>query len=259
MRAERLGVSLAMSGFAIGHLRGGDREMHQTHLARRVHGRDHRLVRRLGVGADDQRRFLVDADHIYERALEALDLAIHHALAVDVKFTGGIDGDRDGVLLHFLLLGGGFRQIDVDAGLLVERGRQQKEQQQQKHHVDERDEIHLGVGGAAAAQIHAALPSTTCRSRSPCSISTILSASCSIDATSSSMRRWKWRKNNRLGIATINPAAGVTSASDRPPASSLGLPMPTVLATDITLIMPSTVPSKPSSGAAAAMVPRVLR
>ena len=61
------------------------------------------------------------------------------------------------------------------------------------------------------------------------------------------------------GIATARPAAVVSNASEIPPASALALPVPWVVISVNTLIMPTTVPSSPISGVMAAMVPSALR
>ncbi|MNJ02042.1 hypothetical protein D3C73_1618540 [compost metagenome] len=73
------------------------------------------------------------------------------------------------------------------------------------------------------------------------------------------MRRSRKRWKNTAGIPTIRPAAVVTRALEIPPASTAALavicePMKALKMS----IMPSTVPSRPSSGAMAAMVPSVL-
>jgi len=60
-------------------------------------------------------------------------------------------------------------------------------------------------------------------------------------------------------MATTSPVAVVISASEIPPASVSGLPTPSVVITAKTLIIPITVPKRPSKGAMAAMVPSVLR
>ena len=81
---------------------------------------------------------------------------------------------------------------------------------------------------------------------------------CMTTSRSSTLRsRWRWRM--RAGIATAKPAAVVTRASDMPDASTLGLPMPSSTSTRNTSIIPRTVPSSPSSGLIAAMVPRAVR
>ena len=70
---------------------------------------------------------------------------------------------------------------------------------------------------------------------------------------------------NALGtIAAITPLMGllgtvVSNASEMPPASALALPVPWVVISVNTLIMPTTVPSRPISGVIAAMVPSALR
>ena len=60
-------------------------------------------------------------------------------------------------------------------------------------------------------------------------------------------------------MATVRPAAVVISASDIPPAKAFALPVPCNIISLNTLIMPTTVPSKPIKGVIAAMVPNVLR
>ncbi|MNN98039.1 hypothetical protein D3C81_2173320 [compost metagenome] len=77
--------------------------------------------------------------------------------------------------------------------------------------------------------------------------------------TNSSIRRCRNRWKNTAGIPTIRPAAVVINALEIPPASTEALvviPEP-VNALKIS-IMPSTVPSRPSNGAMAAIVPRAL-
>lgn len=77
--------------------------------------------------------------------------------------------------------------------------------------------------------------------------------------TSSSMRRCRKRWKNTAGIPTIRPEAVVTSALEIPPARTAGLVVICVPMNELKMsIMPSTVPSKPSNGAMAAMVPKVL-
>ncbi|MNW02122.1 hypothetical protein D3C71_1978620 [compost metagenome] len=60
-------------------------------------------------------------------------------------------------------------------------------------------------------------------------------------------------------MATIRPAAVVTRALAIPPASTGALAMPFSMKPPKISIMPITVPSRPSNGAMAAMVPRALR
>ena len=60
-------------------------------------------------------------------------------------------------------------------------------------------------------------------------------------------------------MATVRPAAVVISASEMPPASTAGLPTPSVVIAVNERIMPDTVPSKPSSGEIAAIVPSGFR
>ena len=61
------------------------------------------------------------------------------------------------------------------------------------------------------------------------------------------------------GMATARPPAVVISASEMPPASSRGSPMPPSMTALKARMMPVTVPSSPSSGEMLAMVPSVLR
>ena len=60
-------------------------------------------------------------------------------------------------------------------------------------------------------------------------------------------------------MATVRPAAVATSASEMPPASTAGFATPSVVMAVNERIMPDTVPSKPSSGEIAAIVPSGLR
>jgi hypothetical protein len=60
-------------------------------------------------------------------------------------------------------------------------------------------------------------------------------------------------------MAMIRPNAVLYSATEMPCASSCGLDPPLGACEPKISIMPTTVPSRPSSGAAAAMVPSALR
>ncbi len=77
--------------------------------------------------------------------------------------------------------------------------------------------------------------------------------------TSPSTRPRRYRYPINEGIATVKPAAVVISASEIPPASTLGLPTPLAVIAAKTLTMPITVPSKPSNGEIAAIVPSGFR
>ena len=61
------------------------------------------------------------------------------------------------------------------------------------------------------------------------------------------------------GIATLMPAAVVIRASEMPPASWFGSPVPSRRMTLKTSIMPMTVPRRPSRGAIPATVPSAVR
>ncbi|MCY1452117.1 hypothetical protein D9M71_690190 [compost metagenome] len=77
--------------------------------------------------------------------------------------------------------------------------------------------------------------------------------------TSSSIRRCRKRWKNTAGIPTIKPAAVVISALEIPPANTAALvPMPVPMKALKISIMPNTVPSRPSNGAMAAIVPSAL-
>ncbi len=56
-------------------------------------------------------------------------------------------------------------------------------------------------------------------------------------------------------MATSRPVWVVTRATEMPPARARALPVPKSLITWKVSIMPSTVPSRPSSGATAASTP----
>src|SRR5690554_7929050 len=58
-------------------------------------------------------------------------------------------------------------------------------------------------------------------------------------------------------MATLRPAAVVIRASEIPPARLPALPTPASWISANTLIIPITVPNRPSSGVMVAMVPRV--
>jgi hypothetical protein len=60
-------------------------------------------------------------------------------------------------------------------------------------------------------------------------------------------------------MAMISPKAVLYSAMEMPCASAAGLLTPVGACEPKISIMPTTVPSRPSSGAAAAMVPSALR
>src|SRR5690606_22037092 len=165
-------------------------------------------------------------------------------------------------------------QLDLQLCLAGEGGGDDEKQQQDEHDIDQRREVDVdgfprfatefhalllpslraaGLAGAAAA----GLPPST--SRSPCTTSTNLIASCSMPTTSSSTRRCRKRWKNSAGIATNRPAAVVIRALEIPPASTAALAMLAPMKALKMSIMPSTVPSRPSSGATPAMVPRALR
>ena len=56
-----------------------------------------------------------------------------------------------------------------------------------------------------------------------------------------------------MGMATISPSSVVTRASDMPPDSIFGSPVPYSVMISKVEIIPVTVPSRPSRGATAAV------
>src|SRR5690606_8222466 len=143
-------------------------------------------------------------------------------------------------------------------GFTSEGSGDHEKQQQNEHYVDQRRQPYIDIFPAPAPKLHA-LPSPRSTSRSPCTTSTSLMASCSMPTTSSSTRRDRKRWKNSAGIPTNRPAAVVISALEIPPASCAALDMLLPMKALKMSIMPSTVPSRPSSGAMPAMVPKALR
>ncbi len=69
--------------------------------------------------------------------------------------------------------------------------RSDKKNQQQKHHVDQRCQVHSHMLAALALELHWVQAPSTSISRSPCTTSTSLMASCSMLTTRASTRRIK--------------------------------------------------------------------
>ena len=72
--------------------------MQQTDLARRVHGRHHRLMGRPAVGAYDKEGMLPLAHRELQGTLEGLDLIIHYLRAVYEEIAGAVDHHLDMIL-----------------------------------------------------------------------------------------------------------------------------------------------------------------
>src|SRR5690606_24471453 len=76
----------------------------------------------------------------------------------------------------------------------------------------------------------------------------------SMICTSSRLREDTIACSSTIGIATTRPSTVVMSAVEIPPAISFGSPVPNSVIDSKVRIMPVTVPSRPSSGATAAMI-----
>src|SRR5690606_7428601 len=189
-----------------------------------------------------------------------IQIVLHQRLAVERVVAVDIDHH-----LQLLDLGrlrrraaGRFGQIHPELGFAGKGGGDHEEQQQNEYHDDQRREAYVDVFPAPAPKLHA-LPSPRSTSRSPCTTSTSLMASCSMPTTSSSTRRSRKRWKNKAGMPTIRPAAVVIRAFEMPPASKGALAIPEPMKALKISIIPSTVPSRPSRGAMPAMVPSALR
>ena len=102
-------------------------------------------------------------------------------VAVDDVAALRVDADVD--LLRPLLggVGVGLRQRDLQLGDALVGRRHHEEDQDDEQHVDQRNEVDLGIlAGPRAAQVHRAPPRYF---RSPCAKSTSLIACCSISTT----------------------------------------------------------------------------
>src|SRR5690606_19886611 len=234
--------------------------MCKTQLARRIHGSDHRLVRRLAVGADDHREGSITCGSLVQGGHQRVQIVLHQYLAVERVV--GVDISHDFKLLDLARFrpctAGSFAQVHPAPGFAGKGSGAHEEQQQNEYHVDQRREAYVDIFPAPAPKLHA-LPSPRSTSRSPCTTSTSLMASCSIPTTSSSTRRSRKRWKNNAGMPTIRPAAVVMSAFEIPEASNGALAIPAPMNALKISIIPSTVPRRPSNGAMPAMVPSALR
>src|SRR5262249_34965299 len=113
---------------------------------------------------------------------ELLDALERHRVAVDDVLALGVHQHRDLVGPLGLLLGRRGGQVDLQLGVFRVRGGDHEEDEDHHHHVDERHEVDLELLALPAAlEVHRrSAPKST---RSPCTMSTSLEASCSISTT----------------------------------------------------------------------------
>ena len=171
----------------------GERDVDDAREARRLHDVDHRLVRRVGVGVDDDHRVLRvargTAQQVGERAARCVNA---NARLVDDVAALRVDADVDLLrpLLH--LLGVGLRQRDLQLGEALVGRRHHQEDQDDEQDVDQRDEVDLGIV-APPRRCAGSLRCPRRHLRSPCAKSTSLIACCSISTCKPSIVARKWR------------------------------------------------------------------
>src|SRR5690606_16591297 len=152
----------------------------------------------------------------------------------------------------------GFRQLHRQARFAGKGGGHHEKDQQQEHHINQWRQVDVHHIFALTTEIHCFLLRGVSL-RSPCTISTRCTACCSMVTVISSTRRVKKRWKKIAGMATVRPAAVVINALEIPPASSAAFPDPSPMMAVQPSIMPTTLPSRPSIGVMAAMVPSVFR
>src|SRR5208283_384025 len=236
-------------------MNGRNVELRKAEPAGDIHRRHDGLMRGARIRAYRDRPAL-SARLFQERRPQGVGTRVDQGALVDAVAAVGGDGDHQGLM-------GPARQrnlarvwqLHLDAPLLLEGGRHHEENEKDEQDVDEVDHIDLGILPVARPQVHA-VASKWPRSSSA-STSFIASFSMRITRRSTLPRRNRYAMSD--GIATVSPAAVVISASPMPPDSTRGSPSPLAVMALNAWMIPATVPSRPSSGATAAMVPRVLR
>ncbi len=112
-------------------------EIEKPHLPCRIHGRDDRLMRRLGIGRNNQRQIFLASGLLTNRPLQGIQPIIDQPLAIYAVGALRGDGDIDlsrRMLCHFAT---SRRQRQFQMTLLGKRGRDHKEYQQEKNHINE--------------------------------------------------------------------------------------------------------------------------
>ena len=130
--------------------------MRITGRLRRLHDVDDALVRRLGVGIDDDERLAHIARRAAQRGADRIDIVGGQRRLVDHDLTARRHGDMHLIGLLALLFGIRCRQIDLQAGELGIRRRQHQENDDDQQHVDHRNQVDFRlILAITASKIHA--------------------------------------------------------------------------------------------------------
>ena len=158
LRRYQLSASRPRPGQLFINSGGRQRYMNKAQLTGCIECPHDRLVRRPGIGADDDRHGFALTDGLANGALECLQLGVDHLLVSEEIPPLGVDQDLQRLVLGLVGLGRCLRQLDLDARLMLESGGYHEEDQQQKHHVDQWRNIDAWRFGSARSQIHSLIP-----------------------------------------------------------------------------------------------------